>query len=79
MGRPRPWDRRGKEKIEDIDGIGGEPFQISATTEEVLEWIGEGLCSQMLVYWDSNSPLRWPRYSIDALRCGIRLRPNLLD
>jgi hypothetical protein len=66
MGRPRPWDRPGKKKIEEIDGIGCEPFQVSATTEEVLEWIGEGLRSQMLVFSDSNSPIRCPRYSIDA-------------
>jgi hypothetical protein len=69
MGRPHPWDRPGKKRIEEIDGIGCEPVQISATTEEVLEWISEGLRSEMLTFPDSNSPIRWPRYSIDAL-CG---------
>jgi hypothetical protein len=56
-----------KKRIEEIDGIGCEPVQIAATTEEVLEWIGEGLRSEMLAFPDSNNPIRWPRYSIDAL------------
>jgi hypothetical protein len=34
-----------KRKVEEIDGIGCEPVVISATTEEVLEWVGEGLRS----------------------------------
>lgn len=62
MGRLRPWGRRGKKKIEEIDGIGREPFQISATTEEVLVRIGADLCSQMFVFSDKGSPIRWPRY-----------------
>ena len=33
----------GKKRIEEIDGIGCHPVLISATTEEVLEWIGDGL------------------------------------
>jgi hypothetical protein len=31
----------GKKRIEEIDGIGCQPVLISATTEEVLEWIPE--------------------------------------
>jgi hypothetical protein len=56
-----------KKRIEEIDGIGCEPVLISTTTEEVLEWIGDGLRSQMLAFPDSNSSIRWPRYSIDTL------------
>jgi hypothetical protein len=67
MGRRHPWDRREKKRIEEIEGIGCEPVQVSATTEEVLGGIGEGLRSQMLAFPDSNSPIRWARYSIDAL------------
>jgi hypothetical protein len=59
----------GKKRIEEIDSIGCQPVLISATTEEVLEWIGEGLRSKMLAFPDSNSPIRWSRYSIYAL-CG---------
>jgi hypothetical protein len=57
----------GKKRIEEIDGIGCQPVRITATTEEMLEWIGNGLRSQMLAFPDSNSLIRWPRYSIDAL------------
>ena len=57
----------GKKRIEEIDGIGCQPVLISATTEEMLEWIGHGLRSQTLAFPDSNSPIRWPRYSIDIL------------
>jgi hypothetical protein len=58
----------GKKRIEEIDGIGCRPVVISATTEEMLEWIGHGLRSEMLAFPESNSPIRWPRYSLDTLR-----------
>jgi hypothetical protein len=57
----------GKKRIEEIDGVGCQPVLISATTEEMLEWIGEGLRSQLLAFPDSNNSIRWPRCSIDAL------------
>jgi hypothetical protein len=57
----------GKRRIEEIDGIGCQPVLITATTEEMLEWIGHGLRSQMLAFPDSKGPIRWPRYSIDTL------------
>jgi hypothetical protein len=56
-----------KERMEEIDGIGCEPVLISATTEEMLEWIGQGLRSHVLAVPDTNSPIRWPRYAIHAL------------
>jgi hypothetical protein len=40
----------GKKRIEEIDGIGCQPVLISATTEEVLEWIGDGLHTSSI--WD---------------------------
>jgi len=56
-----------KKRIEEIDGIGCEPVLISATTEEMLEWIGQGLRSHVLAVPDPNSAIRWPRYSIQSL------------
>ena len=56
-----------KKRIEEIDGIGCEPVLISATTEEMLEWIGQGLRSRMLAIPDTNSAIHWPRYPIHAL------------
>ena len=57
----------GKKRIEEIDGIGCQPVLISATTEETLEWIGDGLRSNALTFPDSRGPIVWPRYSIAAL------------
>jgi hypothetical protein len=55
-----------KKRIEEIDGIGCQPVLISATTEEMLEWIGNGLRSQALAFPEGNGSLIWPRYSVEA-------------
>ena len=58
-----------KKRIADIDGIGCEPVVISASTEEVLEWIGDGLRSQALTFPTASGPIRWPEVSVpDVLR-----------
>jgi hypothetical protein len=46
-----------KKRIEEIDGIGCQPVLISATTEEVLEWIGNGLRAQTLAFPERNGSL----------------------
>lgn len=56
----------GKKRIEEIDGIGRQPVLITGTTEEMPDWIGHGLRSHTLAFPDSNSPIRWSRYSIDS-------------
>ena len=56
-----------KKRIEELDGIGCEPVLISATTEEMLEWIGSGLRSHVLAVPETNSAIQWPRYPIHAL------------
>jgi hypothetical protein len=53
----------GKKRIEQIDGIGCEPVLISATTEEVLEWIGGGLRSEALGFPEKNGPIVWQNRS----------------
>jgi hypothetical protein len=50
-----------EERIKPLDGIGCWPAVISATTEEVLAWIGDGLRSQTLSFPDRNGPITWPR------------------
>jgi hypothetical protein len=55
-----------KKRIEEIDGIGCQPVLISATTEEVLEWIGNGLRAQTLAFPERNGSLIWPRHSVEA-------------
>lgn len=58
-----------KKRIEEIDGIGCEPVVISATTEEMLEWIGNGLCSRALAFPTGSGSIDWPRCSVaDALK-----------
>ena len=52
-----------EERIKPLDGIGCQPVLISATTEEVLEWIGDGLKSHVLSLPEKNDPVRWPQYS----------------
>jgi hypothetical protein len=42
---------------------------ISATTEELLDWIGDGLRSRTLYFPERNGPIRWPRFFLEhALR-----------
>jgi hypothetical protein len=53
-----------EERIKALDGIGCQPVLISATTEEVLEWIGGGLKSQALCFPEKNGPIIWPQYSL---------------
>jgi hypothetical protein len=57
----------GKKRVEEIDGIGCQPVLISATTEEVLEWIGDGLRSRVLSFPERNGPIVWPRFSLSAI------------
>ena len=58
-----------EERIKALDGIGCRPVLISATTEELLDWIGDGLRSRALHFPDKNGPIAWPRFSLEqALR-----------
>jgi hypothetical protein len=56
----------GKKRIEEIDGIGCQPVLIAATTEELLEWIGDGLRSRNLSFPERNGPIVWPRFALSA-------------
>jgi hypothetical protein len=53
-----------KSRIEGVDGIGGEPVLISVTTEEMLEWIGQGLRAGALKFPEKAGPILWLRYSL---------------
>jgi hypothetical protein len=54
------------ERITALDGIGCQPVLIFATTEEMLEWIGDGLRARVLSFPDRNGPIIWPRLSLTA-------------
>jgi len=53
-----------EERIKALDGIGCQPVLISATTEEVLEWIGGGLKSQALCFPETNGPIIWSKCAL---------------
>jgi hypothetical protein len=55
-----------EERISPLDGIGCQPVLISATTEEVLEWIGDGLRSRVLSFPERDGPIIWPRFALSA-------------
>jgi hypothetical protein len=55
-----------EERIKILDGIGCQPVLISATTEEMLEWIGDGLRSRVLSFPERNGPIIWPRFALSA-------------
>jgi hypothetical protein len=56
-----------EKRIKPLDGIGCQPVLISATTEELLEWIGDGLKSQVLSFPERNGPIAWPRFTSSTL------------
>jgi len=56
-----------EERIKPLDGIGCQPVLISATTEEVLEWIGDGLRSRILSFPERNGPISWPQFTSSML------------
>lgn len=56
-----------KERIKALDGIGCQPVLISATTEELLEWIGDGLRSKVLSFPDGKGPIHWPARSLSEV------------
>jgi len=60
----------GMKRIGEIDGIGCQPVVISATTEEMLEWIGHGLSSRALSVPDGYGPIVWPRSALTASLSG---------
>lgn len=65
-----------KRRIERIDGIGCEPVLISVTTEEMLEWIGEGLRSQALAFPSASGPIRWQEVSVPSVLRAIVPKPS---
>jgi len=55
-----------EERIKALDGIECQPVLISASTEEVLDWIGDGLRSRDLSFPERNGPIVWPRFALSA-------------
>ena len=62
-----------EKRIQDLDGIGCQPVLISATAEEILGWVSDGVRSQALNLPEGNGPIRWPSFALEEL-----LRPSLI-
>ena len=62
-----------EERIKLLDGIGCRPVLISATTDEVLEWIGDGLRTRALSFPERNGSIAWPR---NFIRTALNLPPE---
>ena len=62
-----------EERIKPLDGIGCRPVLISATTDEVLEWIGDGLRTRALSFPERNGSIAWPR---NFIRTALNLPPE---
>ena len=56
-----------EKRIKALDGIGCRPVLVSATTEELLVWIGDGLRSRALSFPEKNGPISWPRFFLDQV------------
>ena len=67
IGRSHLGGVERKKRVEEIDGIGCEPCLVSATTEEILEWIGEGLRSGILSFPENTGPILWPQVLISQV------------
>jgi hypothetical protein len=65
-----------EDRVTEIDGIGCHPVLISATTEEILEWMNKGLRKQNLIFPDANGPIQWPQFPLRGLLQSLA-RPNL--
>jgi hypothetical protein len=56
-------------RISPLDGIGCFPVMITASAEELLEWLEAGVRGGELPFPEKNGPIRWPRTSLcDVLR-----------
>ncbi len=60
-----------QKRITNLDGIGCRPVLLSATTEELLGWIGDGLRSRTLNLPEKNGPIAWPCFSLGQVLRSI--------
>jgi hypothetical protein len=62
------------DRIKELDGIGCLPVVVSASTEEVLQWMGAGVVAGELRFPEENGPIWWPCALLsEALRPSINM------
>jgi hypothetical protein len=64
-------------RITPVDGIGCAAAVITATCEELLEWLEAGVAQGELTFPESNGPVRWSNgLLVDALRPSLDPMPK---
>jgi hypothetical protein len=58
---------RNENRVQVMTGWNLSPISISATREEMLEWIGQGVREGYLKFPAENGPIQWPQYTIAEL------------
>ena len=64
MGGKNVGALRGKERITVPDCIGYKALVVTATAEEVLQWLEELIIQEELRLPDKNGPIVWPQHAI---------------
>jgi len=63
-------------RVRSVDGIGCAAAVITATCEELLDWMEAGVGRGELTFPESNGPVRWLNGTLaEALRPGLELMP----
>ena len=55
---------RRKKRITEIEGIGCEPVCITATRDELLKWVEDGVRASYLRFPEKNGPIVWPAFTM---------------
>ena len=54
-------------RITPLEGIGCAPIVVSASAEEILEWMKSGVAHGTLRFPEMNGPIQWPNKSLAAV------------
>ena len=66
-----------KGRIAPVDSIGCSAAVISATGQELLDWMGQGLARGELAFPDANGPVRWPcTVMLESLRSSVEVEEH---
>jgi hypothetical protein len=63
-------------RIAPLDAIGCSPVMITASSEELLEWLEGGVRRSELVFPEKNGPIRWPRTALPEV---LRAQTGAID
>lgn len=56
-------------RFQPLHGIGCEPVLVTATADEMLDWISSALKFCEIAFSEENGPIKWPKHTLfEALR-----------